>query len=208
MLLIFDIDGTLFEGHRATVPAVWEAFVQFGLATPDEGEIVRSIGTSMYDYEGWLAERCREADADFGAVLQEANRRELLHVRETASLYDGALEMLRAFKDDGHFLATATNAPRDYFDAVLDGHELRGVFDLPLCKGDGFGGKTAMIARAMASCPDRPTVVIGDRRDDVEAAHANGAMAIGAAYGYGADGELDAADAVLLSLARLPLMLP
>jgi len=206
MLLIFDIDGTLFEGHRATVPAVQEAFAQFGLTPASEDEIVRSIGTSMYDYETWLKDQCGDADAD--AVLETANRLELDHVKATASLYDGALSVLGALKDAGHFIATATNAPKDYFEAVLDSHGLRPLIDLPLCKGDGFASKTVMVMRAMSKCPDRPVVVIGDRRDDVDAAHANGAMAIGAEYGYGADGELEEADARILSLARLPLVLP
>lgn len=206
MLLIFDIDGTLFKGHRATVPAVQEAFEKFHLIPPFKDEIVRSIGTSMFDYELWLAERCGDMDSD--KVLEEANRLELYHVRETASLYDGALDILQGFKDAGHFIATCTNAPRDYFDAVLDGHGLRPFIDLPMCKGDGRGGKSAMVKRAMAACADRPAVVIGDRKDDVDAAHANGALAIGTAYGYGADGELGEADTIIHSLARLPIVLP
>ena len=206
MLLIFDIDGTIFEGHRATVPAVQEAFASAGLVAPLDDEVVQCIGTSSVDYETWLRSKCDGVDAD--TVLAEANRLEVHHVGATASLYAGALDMLQQFKDDGHFIATATNAPKDYFDAVLDGHGLRPLIDLPLCKGDGFGGKRAMVARAMKKCPDRPAVVIGDRRDDVEAAHANGAIAIGTAYGYGADGELDAADAVVYALGMIPRELP
>jgi phosphoglycolate phosphatase-like HAD superfamily hydrolase len=188
------------------VPAVQEAFAQFGLTPASEDEIVRSIGTSMYDYEAWLKAQCVEVDAD--AVLETTNRLELEHVKMSASLYAGALPILETFKAAGHFIATATNAPKDYFDAVLDEHGLRPLIDLPLCKGDGFASKTVMVMRAMSTCPDRPAVVIGDRRDDVDAAHANGAMAIGAEYGYGADGELEEADARILSLARLPLVLP
>jgi phosphoglycolate phosphatase len=46
-------------------------------------------------------------------------------------------------------------------------------------------------------------VVTGDRHDDVEAAHAHGLRAIGAAYGYGGPGELDAADALVHDPADL-----
>ena len=42
-----------------------------------------------------------------------------------------------------------------------------------------------------------PGLVIGDRWDDIEAAHANGLPAIGAAWGYAASGELDEADIVI-----------
>ncbi len=183
-----------------------EAFKQFGLPPALDEEIIRLIGTSMHDYETWLAEQCRGVDA--AAVLAEANRLELEHVRTSATLYPCALEVLAELKEAGHFIATATNAPRDYFDAVLDGHGLRPFIDLPLCKGDGFANKRVMVATAMKKCPDRPAVVIGDRRDDVEAAHANGATAIGTAYGYGADGELEAADTIIRSLAKLPFVLP
>jgi phosphoglycolate phosphatase len=206
MLLIFDIDGTLFEGHRASVTAVREAFASVGLPPPFDHEVVQCIGTSAVDYETWFRAQCNGVDAD--ALLVEANRLEVHHVRATASLYDGALEMVRQFKGAGHFIATATNAPRDYFDAVLDGHGLRPLIDLPLCKGDGFASKRAMVATAMKKCGDRPAVVIGDRRDDVDAAHANGAIAIGTAYGYGGEGELAEADAIVRALGMIPSVLP
>ena len=37
--------------------------------------------------------------------------------------------------------------------------------------------------------------MVGDRHHDVEAAHANGVMAIGVRWGFGPDGELEAAGA-------------
>ncbi len=44
-------------------------------------------------------------------------------------------------------------------------------------------------------------MVIGDRADDVEAAAANGLLAVGC--GYGRDGELDGADGVAASPAQI-----
>jgi phosphoglycolate phosphatase len=152
-----------------------------------------------------LQARC--VGVDPVTVIADTNRRELHHVHASASLYPGALELLHAIRNEGHVIATATNAPRDYFDAVLDGHGLRALVDVPMCLGDGFADKSAMVARAIQESESRPAVVIGDRQDDIVAAHANGAFAIGARYGYGADGELADADAVIESLADLPAAL-
>ena len=207
MLLIFDLDGTLFEGHGVTIPAVERAFAEFGLAPPSVEDIMRPIGTSAFDYETELKALCDGVDGD--AVLAAVARLELELIRgEESALYEGALDLLTQLKDEGHFIATSTNAPSDYFHAILDTHALRPLIDFPYCKGDGHGSKSAMVATAMKKCAERPAVVVGDRRDDVDAAHTNGALAIGAAYGYGAEGELEEADATILTLASLPYFLP
>jgi phosphoglycolate phosphatase-like HAD superfamily hydrolase len=50
-------------------------------------------------------------------------------------------------------------------------------------------------------------VVIGDREDDIRAAHDNGLKGVGASYGYGRDGELAEADALASSASELPTAL-
>jgi phosphoglycolate phosphatase len=50
-------------------------------------------------------------------------------------------------------------------------------------------------------------VMIGDRRQDVEGARANGVTVIGAAWGYGAPRELVEADGICQEPADLPELL-
>jgi phosphoglycolate phosphatase len=206
MLLIFDIDGTLFDGAHATISAVQQTFKQFGLVPPSKDEVTRRIGSTVLEYHAWLTEWCGEADPE--TVLQEADRLELVYLSPVHSRpYPGAMRLLRDMRKEGHVIATSTNVARNYFDAVMYQHDLREYIDIPLCGDDGFTNKVAMVAHAMKQCTERPAVVIGDRRDDVESAHANGAVAIGAEYGYGVSGELDDADNVIHSIAELDSIL-
>jgi len=46
--------------------------------------------------------------------------------------------------------------------------------------------------------------MIGDRHDDVLAAHANGALAIATCYGFGAHEELEDADARVNVVTEIP----
>ena len=57
---------------------------------------------------------------------------------------------------------------------------------------DAHLGKAELIRRALPeTC--RSAVMVGDRKFDVEGAKANGIDSIGAGYGYGPEGELEAA---------------
>jgi phosphoglycolate phosphatase-like HAD superfamily hydrolase len=61
-----------------------------------------------------------------------------------------------------------------------------------------------MVRELVGRLESRPVIVIGDRGDDIQAAHQNGLWAIAAKYGYGAVEELEAADAVAVCPSDLP----
>jgi phosphoglycolate phosphatase len=69
--------------------------------------------------------------------------------------------------------------------------------------------KAATVARALSALglgPGADAVLVGDRRHDVEGAHANGIRCIGVLWGIGDRAELEAAgaDAVIGSPSVLP----
>ena len=64
-----------------------------------------------------------------------------------------------------------------------------------------------MIRDIMDRIDVRPTIVVGDRQGDMAGAHANGALAIAATYGFGAAHELDGADAAIASIRDLPAVI-
>ena len=115
-----------------------------------------------------------------------------------------AAQFLTQLRDEGHRLAVCSNGPAAYVHEFLDAHKVRSFFDEVRFRGTTFAGKSAMIAAVLAQIPVRPAVVIGDRADDIEGAHQHGAWAVGATYGFGAPGELDAADALVDCAADIP----
>lgn len=200
-LIIFDIDGTLFQSQLVTIPALQQTFEAFGLEPPTDQDIIATFGVPVEKYEAWLAQHAPGREE---ALVEAANKRELELIGETGELYPGAIGAMEALQAAGHVLAACSNGSVAYVDEVIRAHGLRPLFQEVRCIGQGYAGKKAMVADLMEGIAARPVAVVGDRHGDVEGAHANGAVAIGAAYGFGDDGELAEADAQIQALAELP----
>lgn len=201
-LIVFDIDGTLLETQRVTVPAVQRVFSAEGLPVPEAAVICRFFGRPIEEHFEWLRAQCpAERYAEVAAAIE---RLELELIGSEGCLYPGARDVLGSLKDAGYSLAICSNGPDDYVDEVLDAHDLRGFFRLVRCRGTRYSGKAEMLGEILGRIAARPAIVVGDRDDDMSAAHAHGAFAIGAAYGFAAAGELDGADAVVSALIEVP----
>ena len=201
-LAIFDVDGTLFQTDRVTVPAVQRTLAKFHGNVPDEQTIRRYIGTPVRQYHAWLGRQCPDAPAEQVAAATDAL--ELSLIAETGALYPGVREMLEELRRDGVTLAACSNGPENYIRAVLDAFALRPLLSAVRVRDDRPDTKATMIAEIMDAFPAFTTVVMGDREEDIGAAHANGALAIGAAYGFGAPDELDCADAIAHAPEEIP----
>jgi len=200
-LIIFDIDGTLFETDRVTVPAVQRTFAAYGLPVPEEAAICATFGRPVEEYLAWLASLCSPSQAD--EIVAATNRLELELVGEEGRLYAGTLDVLETLKGLGHVLAICSNGPDDYVDAFLDAHDVRRFFDIIRTRGTKYDGKIDMISEILALTPARPAVVVGDRADDIEAAHANAALGVAACYGFGVPEEWEKADARIMRLTEV-----
>ncbi len=201
-LIIFDIDGTLLQTDRVTVPAVQQTFAAHGLPVPDAATICSFFGKPVEDYEAWLASCCSPETA--ARIVDETNRRELELIGEAGELFPGMRDVLTQLAAQGYALAVCSNGPEPYVNEFLDVHRLRSFFREVRIRGPRHPGKTAMLADILRCIPVRPAVMVGDRADDIEAAHENGAFAIAAAYGFGAPEEHRAADARVHAAADLP----
>jgi len=197
-ILIFDLDGTLFRTETITVPAVREAFAAYGLTPPDAREIRSLIGSASEEYRRWLAGLC---PPDLALRIEHhAVARELELIPEAGELYPSIEEALHALRPSLPLMAICSNGPESYVRAVLEGCSIAGLFDAVRFRRDDDADKSQMLhdlLAAVRSLIRGPGVVVGDRWDDVEAAHANGLAAIGAGWGYAAAGELDEADIVI-----------
>lgn len=196
-ILIFDLDGTLFRTETVTIPAVREAFAAHGLAPPPDQEICGLIGSASEYYRRWLAGLCPIDVAEH--VERMAVERELALVPQAGALYDGIPGALAALRAEVETLAICSNGPAAYVRAVLEGCSIGDFFDVVRARREDDADKSQMVHDLLQQI-DRvsggrgPGAMIGDRWDDIEAAHANGLPAIGAGWGYAASGELDEAD--------------
>ena len=194
MLLIFDLDGTLFKAKPVCLSADYKLLEEWGVPAPDEATLLKNAGCGV----GPLLQSILPDGADIGA----ARARYIELVREeiigSGELFPGALEAVRQLKDEGHELAVCSNSPGEYIKTVLEHTGIAGVF-ARYYSAEGHATKAGIVRGIVAqsgwNAGKAPApAVIGDTHGDIEAAHANGLIAIAAMYGYGNKAMLAAAD--------------
>lgn len=200
--LIFDLDGTLFRTETVTIPAVQQSFDEFGLPIPADEEVLDFIGKPHSDFQDWIGSKCGDDRA--GDLVAMVDRLELELVSSTGRLYPSVLEVLDSLRFMVGDLALCTNGHGAYVKRVLTTHRIESYFDTVRFRQTSADSKATMVHELLGHLSVRPAIVIGDRHDDIEAAHENGILAIGAVYGYGSSEELAAADAAADSPAELP----
>jgi phosphoglycolate phosphatase len=201
-LAIFDLDGTLFEGKKVTLPAVQRAFQEMGLPQPDPREILSFIGKPAHVWHAWLYSYAPGETAP--QLVAAIDRYELDFIATRGRLFPGipqALAGIRAFVGQ---MAICTNGPQAYVERVIADHGLQRFFNQVRYPRSTDDTKMSMVRELLEGLGARPGVVVGDRRDDVRAAHENGLKAVAARYGYGDADELGAADVAVASPVELP----
>ncbi len=203
-MLVFDLDGTLFRGDLVAVPAARDAFRRHGLKPPPDDDVRSFLGKTAREYGAWLSKRCPRGLA--AKVVRAVAAAEIELIGTAGALYPGAAEALRSLRADAKVLAVWSNGTRRYVEAVLHMHGIAGLFDHVRYRKPADRSKSQMLAGVLRRIGRRRArgAVIGDRIEDMRAARDNGMLAVGCAYGYGSDGELDGADAVVARASALP----
>jgi phosphoglycolate phosphatase-like HAD superfamily hydrolase len=103
-----------------------------------------------------------------------------------------------------HRLGIASSKPVAFSEPILRTLGIRDDFDVVAGPDlNPFGEtKAATIATALETV-GRPAVMVGDRRHDVEGAHANAIPCVGVTWGIGSRAELAGADAIVARPAEL-----
>jgi phosphoglycolate phosphatase-like HAD superfamily hydrolase len=225
VLLLFDIDGTLLEGTAEAVGAAMRGALkevhgvdtssirtQIATAGRTDGEIARSIllhcgvpAKSIDALAGRVREHCCEACERL--LPDDLSHAVLPGVREL-------LGWLSEQEDVDLALLTGNYEPIARLKLMRAG--IDGVFPA----GQGAFGSDAedraalpAIARRRASMSSAPypredTIVIGDTRQDIACAHADGVRCVGVASGPFRIDALREADAVARDAAELRRILP
>lgn len=211
-LVILDLDGTLYSSRATTLGAVAHAVADLnarhglGMPTPGDAQILAGVGCTRVEFAKRVFPALPARYHDEIDTLVWHWERELI-TAGLGSLFPGAREALEELRRDGLRLAMATNAGRPYMDTILDRFDVRPFFEECRCAGDGAAGdKGDLIRGIVASLGVAPgsTVMVGDRRSDIEAAKKAGTLSVGCAWGFGTPDELAAADAVVRRFDELP----
>jgi len=153
--VIFDLDGTLFDG-----PYDWPAIKRELGLSPEDGTILEHFAS--------LPQRERE-------IKERTLRRIEVRATREGQLKPGAAELLELLRGNGLKLALVTNNHQHCADAIVQRYRLR--FDLVQTRESGlFKPSGAALLRAASGIDLRPEEIaaVGDNELDNRAAHESG----------------------------------
>ena len=185
---IVDLDGTMIDTVGDFEQALAGMLRDLSLPVVDRAFIARTVGRgSQY----LLAQTLAEVG---GAPERQAFAWERYQVHYAAvngthaEVYPGVREGLAAMRAHGWRLACVTNKPRAFAVALLEAKGLAASFE-HVFGGDSFERRKpdpmplAKTCEALAAEPAR-TLMVGDSRNDCEAARAAGCPVVLVSYGY------------------------
>ncbi len=190
--VLFDLDGTLIQSGPGIFAAVKAVMRDMDLSELPEAKLHAMVGPP-------LADGFRDVLGIPEDRLQEAMVR-YRKKAETVGLdlifpYPGVPELLSSLKDAGAVVGVVTSKITPTATAHLQRFGLAPWIDY--IRGGFPGGsadKLLLLETAILElgAPKETTVMVGDRRFDLEAAAAAGVNSIGVLYGYGEESELAA----------------
>lgn len=192
--LLFDLDGTLVDSVPDIAVAVDAMLVDLGFAVAGE-QLVR----------GWVGNGARrlvqralacsfgcDEDAVDESSLEVAHQRFLSHYQHSngqhSRLYPGVRESLQAWHERGVAMALVTNKPIQFVPLLLQSLGIMQFFDVQL-GGECVQNKKPHPEMLLQACRQlgvtpAQAIMVGDSRNDVEAARAAQMPVVAVDYGY------------------------
>lgn len=195
-VLLWDLDGTLTDPKDGITRSVQYALNRLNYSIPEADDLDWVIGPPLKESFKTLLQSEDEGLLN-RAVLSYRERFQELGLYEN-NVYPGIPELLCKLKEAGCKNLLATSKPRVFAERILQHFLLDEYFEVIM--GSELNGqfveKEALIGEVLKKAPSGSrsrTVMIGDRKYDVDGARANQIDVISVGYGYGTVEELKAA---------------
>lgn len=206
---IFDMDGTLFDAWPLALKAYEETFLRLEKEgynpppLPAEAVLKAQLGKT---YDAMWSELIPGRSLSFYELADRwmFEYEEALLKRGYGQLFPDVMPVLETLVARGFHLFVASNGRESYIQMIVTRFGLTHYFtDLYSAGRFATRSKVELVRRLVTTYPAPLTVMIGDRRSDVEAGQANDLYVVGCLYGYGGEEELAKADAHITTLAEL-----
>ncbi|MDR1465184.1 MAG: HAD hydrolase-like protein [Oscillospiraceae bacterium] len=194
--VLLDFDGTFADTSEGVLASANTALEELGYPTMGLPEFRKFLGPpleeSFHRFLGMDRDTARRAIDIYRREYRAGN---CLRLR----IYDGLPALLLRLRTEGFQLGIASAKPTVFLERILAGLGMRDLFaavsGVALDRLDT--GKADLIAAAARDCGTAlpQTLMVGDRRFDMEGAKAAGAPCAGALFGFGSREELLAAGA-------------
>lgn len=204
-VVLFDFDGTVADTAHAVITSTRLTLAARGFTPEEMGDLRRMIGPplrdSFHDFYGFSREE---------AEIVADEYREHFNTMSAADypVFPGMRELLDTLVANGKRLAVATSRAEGKAKAMVDELGLtrfEAVVGMNPDEGRCVKADSIRDALKLLGAAPSEAVMVGDRRHDIEGAHAMGVPAIGIYTGGAIPGEHEAAgaDAVVHSVAEL-----
>jgi phosphoglycolate phosphatase len=215
-MVLFDLDGTLVDSLPDLACCIDQMMLQLGLEPPGLKLVGRWVGNGVER----LVKRALTGDFDAEpapALLAQAlplfQELYALHNSRSSQLYPGAAATLGWLRERRIHLACVTNKAARFTLPLLANLGIAPYFGLVL-SGDSLPEKKPhplplLTAAAHFQVQPAACLMVGDSRNDIQAARAAGFPVVAVSYGYNHGQDIREAepDAVLDSLSELPGLL-
>ncbi len=195
--ILFDLDGTLTDPAEGITNSVAYALSKFGIEVADKSELNKFIGPplipSFREFYGFSEENAKLAFSYYREYFAP-------HGIFENNIYSGIEKMLKKLSEENKTLILATSKPQEFAAKILEHFGIKEYFFM-VCGNtldESRPTKKDVIGYVMKSFPDMTgenSVMVGDRKYDIEGAKAFSLPSVGVIYGYGDEKELSSAGA-------------
>ena len=185
--IIFDMDGTLVDTAKATVPACLAGAKDYSLPALEPERIRQTIGWANPEfYQRLYPDIDPDLQVRYGEAV-EIYEADMIRELGQDVLFAGILELLAVLQKRGYPLAIASTGSTEHVDISLAAGAIRDFFSIVRCNQPD---KEDMVGTIKQTNPDARWLLVGDKDKDARAARANGIVSVGAQYGFGTETEL------------------
>ena len=197
-IILFDLDGTLFNTKKGIVNCVQYALEYYGINEENPDNLEKFIGPPLHKsfqmFYGFDEKKAVEAAAKYRERYKDKGIFE-------CELYEGIEEMLRVLKENGKILGVATSKPEVFAERILEKYDVMKYFSritgslLDNTRSDKNEVITEELNRLGAlECRER-VIMAGDREHDIIGAKSTGLTSVGVRWGFAKEHELENAGA-------------
>ncbi|NQT35326.1 HAD family hydrolase [bacterium] len=199
-LIIFDLDGTLYDTKSSFTPAVGTFLSRYDRVVPPNEFLYKFIGEPMHRFNDWV--KSLGIDDSLERLLSEFDGIELDAIRLDGHLYPGVIETLDRLKTGDLTMAICSNGPEWYITEIIDRFGLGDYLSIVKFPRSAAETKVEMVREIIDIVKPEESYLVGDRFHDLEAARRNDCVFIGASYGFGRN-EIETADHLISTFTEI-----
>ncbi len=206
--IYFDYDGTIHESIKIYAPAFRKAYdflVERNKAKPrlwSDDEIKKWLGfTSGEMWNNFMGDLAESIKNEASSIIGKEMENHILS--GNASLYTGALEVLKQLKNRGYKLVFLSNCSLRYMEMSCRTFDLKMYFHEMICSEMYDFIPKHEILHKIKNNYEMDQIIVGDRFYDVESAVKNNIESVFCEYGYGEKSEGDKATVTIKDINEI-----